>query len=162
MTLGSMVMFDAAKLVQNFAEALRQTGQRGIVVEGWSEVPSFAASDRLFRVREIPYDWLFARVCCVVHHGGCGTVAAVLRAGQPSVIVPQVFCQEEFGRILLRNELATAVLDSLALRPQDLAAALPGCGNQHGDTAKRGDVAKKNSGGARRPGRCRRNRAALP
>jgi UDP:flavonoid glycosyltransferase YjiC (YdhE family) len=124
MTMGSMVMFDAAKLVQALAEALRQTGLRGIVVEGWSEIPPLAEGDRICRVREVRYDWLFPQACCVVHHGGCGTAASVLRAGIPSIVLPQVDCQEQLAKMLVRENLATGVLDVHTLRPQVLAAAI--------------------------------------
>jgi UDP:flavonoid glycosyltransferase YjiC (YdhE family) len=40
-------------------------------------------------VGELPYSWLFNRVDGVVHHGGAGTTAEALRAGRPSVVLPQ-------------------------------------------------------------------------
>lgn len=129
MTMGSMVMFDAVKLVQDLAEGLRQTGLRGILVEGWSEVPAVAAADQLCRVSEVHFDWLFPQACCVIHHGGCGTAASVLRAGIPSVVLPQVACQQQLGKMLARENLATGVLDVDTLRPRDLAAAIDAARN---------------------------------
>ena len=43
--------------------------------------------DEIFKVEEVPHDWLFPRVTAVVHHGGAGTTAASLRAGVPTVVV---------------------------------------------------------------------------
>jgi hypothetical protein len=45
-------------------------------------------TDRIYVARDVPHDWLFSRVAAVVHHGGVGTLAAGLRAGCPTVIVP--------------------------------------------------------------------------
>jgi UDP:flavonoid glycosyltransferase YjiC (YdhE family) len=45
----------------------------------------------------VPHDWLFKHVSCVIHHGGAGTTAAGITAGRPTLIVPffgdQPFCK---------------------------------------------------------------------
>jgi hypothetical protein len=43
---------------------------------------------RVFHIGHCPHEWLFSKVCAVVHHGGAGTVAAGLRAGKPTGVVP--------------------------------------------------------------------------
>jgi sterol 3beta-glucosyltransferase len=75
-------------------------------------------------VDEVPYDWLFPRAACVIHHGGCGTLSAVLRAGQPSILLPQIPPQELFGGMLERAGLAAGTLDVDALGPAALAGAI--------------------------------------
>jgi UDP:flavonoid glycosyltransferase YjiC (YdhE family) len=125
MTMGSMVTFDVERLAQSFAEALRLSGQRGVLVAGWSGLrPLQSADGSLLVTQETHYEWLFARAACVVHHGGVGTVAAVLRAGVPSILLPQIGSQEEFGRMLLRETLATGVFDTATLDPGALAAGI--------------------------------------
>ena len=42
----------------------------------------------VFKLDSAPHSWPFPRMAAVVHHGGAGTVAAGLRAGIPSIIVP--------------------------------------------------------------------------
>lgn len=124
-TMGSMVMFDVDTFARRIARALRLAGQRGIIVGGWSgisEAPEPA--DDVLCVGEVPYDWLFPQAACVIHHGGCGTVAAVLRAGKPSILLPQIAAQEDFGRMLARERLATGVLDVHDLAPETLAEAI--------------------------------------
>ena len=134
LTMGSMVMFDPDALVHEFAAALRQTGRRGVVVAGWSGLArsafGSAAGEQLHCVAEADYDWLFARAASVVHHGGTGTVGAVLRAGRPSIIVPQIACQVQFGELLLREQLASAVLDVRVLEAGRLAAAIEVAGEE--------------------------------
>jgi len=125
-TLGSMTpCCDTAGLMRAVAEALRAGGRRGIVLGSWSGAEAHAAGSHLVCYEsEVPYDWLFPRASCVIHHGGCGTVAAVLRAGKPSIVLPQVTCQEHFAWTLVRNGLATGVIDVHALDPGTLTAAV--------------------------------------
>ena len=124
-TMGSMVMFDAERLMQTVIRALGQAGQRGLIVGGWSGIaPTGAVAGPVYCADDIPYDWLFPQASCVVHHGGCGTLAAVLRAGIPSVVLPQIICQETYGRILERANLTTGVLDVRTLEPAVLAGAI--------------------------------------
>jgi UDP:flavonoid glycosyltransferase YjiC (YdhE family) len=124
-TMGSMVMFDSAQLLEDLAQALRLIGQRAVVIAGWSGISRDQASGGPFCVvEEVPYDWLFPRAACVVHHGGCGTVAAVLRAGIPSILLPQITAQEHFGTMLAREHLTPGIFDTQELRPAELALAL--------------------------------------
>src|SRR5262249_23097887 len=97
-TMGSMAMFDGTRLAGVVSEALRRLDLRGLLVGGWSDLSQVVPTDRLQVVQELPYDWLFPRAACVIHHGGCGTVAAVLRAGKLSVLLPQIACQEHLAK----------------------------------------------------------------
>jgi len=124
-TMGSMVMFDVEAWARTFLDAVRLSGQRGIIVGGWSSIPRVAASEAaMCCVREIPYDWLFPKAACVIHHGGVGTLAAVLRAGRPSILFPQITAQEHFARMLTREHLTAGVFDTRGLQPDRLAAAI--------------------------------------
>ena len=49
-----------------------------------------------------PHDWLFPQVNAVVHHGGCGTTAAGLLAGKPSIVCPFFGDQPFWGRHVAR------------------------------------------------------------
>jgi UDP:flavonoid glycosyltransferase YjiC (YdhE family) len=121
-TLGSMVMFDSERLVHDVARALDLAGQRGIIVSGWSGIT--AGAGPAVCVSEAPYAWLFPRASCIVHHGGCGTVAAALRAGRPSILLPQILAQEHFARRLTEEGLATGCFDVDGLKPDALADAV--------------------------------------
>jgi UDP:flavonoid glycosyltransferase YjiC (YdhE family) len=123
LTMGSMVMFDADRLLRTFAAALERTGRRGVVVSGWAELPAHVA-DRVAIIDEADYEWLFVRAVCVIHHGGCGTLGAVLRAGRPSIVLPQLSAQEDLGRRLLDARLATGMFEASDLQPAALAAAI--------------------------------------
>src|SRR5690606_12683205 len=43
---------------------------------------------RLVRLPEASYETLFPLCRLVIHHGGCGTCADVLRSGVPSIVIP--------------------------------------------------------------------------
>jgi UDP:flavonoid glycosyltransferase YjiC (YdhE family) len=124
-TMGSMVMFDTDQFIRVVTKALQQAAQRAILAGGWSGIsPGDLSSDQLYYVSEVPYDWLFPQASCVIHHGGCGTVAAVLRAGIPSIVLPQIACQEHFARMLAREKLVTGVFDIQTLAPHALTTAI--------------------------------------
>jgi O-mycaminosyltylonolide 6-deoxyallosyltransferase len=122
LTLGSMLSADVEALLGRFAEALAASGQRGVVVAGWSR--PILVPPHLCLVQEADYDWLFARAACVVHHGGVGTLAAVLRAGKPSILLPQIYAQALFARWLEREGLTAGVFEAADLTPRDLASAM--------------------------------------
>ncbi len=70
-------------------EALKLSGQRGVLVTGWNAMTKITdLPDSIFMLDSAPHSWLFPRMAAVVHHGGAGTTAAGFRAGVPSVILP--------------------------------------------------------------------------
>lgn len=108
-TLGSMAFGDVAAIHGIAKAALEQLGLRGVFVRGWSSSLDEDSNQQFLTVDEAPYDALFPRCAAVVHHGGVGTLAAVLRAGKPSVILPQVACQRVLAVQLIEHELASGV-----------------------------------------------------
>jgi UDP:flavonoid glycosyltransferase YjiC (YdhE family) len=85
---GSMVDRQQETSNRLVTDALQETGQRAILLGGWSELGLGDLPDFIFRADAVPHDWLLPRVSAVVHHGGAGTTAAALRAGVPGVVVP--------------------------------------------------------------------------
>lgn len=95
---GSMAGRTPQKLADTVIEALRAAGQRGILATGWGGLKPEALPDSILKIDSAPHDWLFPRVAAVVHHGGAGTTAAGLRAGNPTVVVPFFGDQPFWGR----------------------------------------------------------------
>jgi UDP:flavonoid glycosyltransferase YjiC (YdhE family) len=128
LTMGSMATFDAARLAAQFRAALAAAGMRGVLVAGWSGLAGdgddHADGAALLTLAEADYGTLFARAACVIHHGGSGTVAAVMRAGVPSILLPQLGTQAQWGAILGRAGVCAAVLDSDTLETGRLADAM--------------------------------------
>jgi sterol 3beta-glucosyltransferase len=84
-------------------QALRERKMRA-VIQGWDQaLQSEDLSPNIFHAGSMPHDWLFKRVGAVVHHGGFGTTAAVLRSGVPGIVVPHVIDQFYWGQRV--NEL---------------------------------------------------------
>lgn len=124
-TMGSMVMFDAAALLRTVTDAVTMLGHRAVIVGGFAELDARPAeSPAIHRTREVSYEWLFPRAACIVHHGGCGTVGAALRAGAPSILLPQITPQELFAGMLRREYLSAGAYDVRALDAASLAAAI--------------------------------------
>jgi UDP:flavonoid glycosyltransferase YjiC (YdhE family) len=92
-----MVNRDAEKINDIVLTALAQTGNRGIILSGWSGVKSFSSNETLY-LDAVPHDWLLLRCKLVIHHGGAGTTAAGLRAGIPNIVVPFMADQPFWGR----------------------------------------------------------------
>jgi len=96
-SFGSMVNRDAEKIDNIVRETLKRTGNRGIVLSGWSDVKSVSCADVIY-LNAIPHDWLLPRCKLIVHHGGAGTTSAGLRAGIPNIVVPFTADQPFWGR----------------------------------------------------------------
>lgn len=85
---GSMRLPDPQALTRLALQALEMSGQRGVLLEGWGALERLPAPEIVLFIREMPHAWLFPRTAAVVHHGGAGTTAAVLRSGVPGIITP--------------------------------------------------------------------------
>ncbi|WP_437528742.1 glycosyltransferase [Sorangium sp. So ce726] len=116
---GSMTNADPKRLSDLLLGGLRRTGQRAILLGGWSELGQGSAlPDSVHAIEQAPHHWLLPRTAGVVHHGGAGTTGAALRAGVPSLVIPHNFDQPFWGKRLSELGVAPA-----PLRLGDLTAA---------------------------------------
>jgi UDP:flavonoid glycosyltransferase YjiC (YdhE family) len=84
---GSMLVESPADTIAMIGEACAQLGERALVCSGlcdFSNVPHF---QHVKVVGAVNYAAIFPACRAVVHHGGAGTLAAILRAGVPQVIL---------------------------------------------------------------------------
>jgi UDP:flavonoid glycosyltransferase YjiC (YdhE family) len=95
---GSMPVKDPQRTTAIVLEALRQSGQRAILHEGWGGLGSQSLPDSVFKIDYAPYDWLFPRMAMILHHGGSGTTAFGFRSGVPACVVSFVFDQFYWGK----------------------------------------------------------------
>ncbi|HEY9697584.1 MAG TPA: glycosyltransferase [Trichocoleus sp.] len=121
---GSMSGEDAAQFTQVILGALKQAGQRGILLTGWGGIAQTELSDDVFLLSSVPHDWLFPQMAAIVHHGGAGTTAAALRAGVPSVVVPFFGDQPFWGDRVMKLGMSPSPIPKAELTVDRLAAAI--------------------------------------
>lgn len=126
LTMGSMTCSDPKVLHATVLEACRQVGRRLLAISSWSGLPYLEQDDTL-TVQQAPYDLVFSAAACVIHHGGCGTVVSALRAGKPSVLLPQITSQATFAKLLESQNLIGGAFDTHSLEAGGLASALERC-----------------------------------
>ncbi|MGW3044524.1 glycosyltransferase [Kitasatospora sp. NPDC001159] len=119
---GSMAAGQGERLGALAVDALRRAGVRGVLQSGWAGIA--ADGDDVLTVGEIPHSQLFPRMAAVVHHGGAGTSAAVLRAGVPSVPVPVTADQPFWADRLTRLGAGTGRIPYAELTAAGLADAI--------------------------------------
>ncbi|MBI2331317.1 MAG: glycosyltransferase family 1 protein [Chloroflexi bacterium] len=95
-SFGNMVNNGAERNDEIIREALKQTGNRGIILSGWGNVKRESTSDLLY-LESVPHDWLLPKCKMIVHHGGAGTTSAGLCTGIPQVVVPFMADQPFWG-----------------------------------------------------------------
>jgi sterol 3beta-glucosyltransferase len=121
---GSMLEWEAALFTRLVIDALQNLGLRGILHEGWGELGVGDLPDNLFRIQNVPHDWLFPQMAALVHHGGAGTTAAGLYAGVPAVIVPFFADQPFWGERLRQLGVGPAPIPRRKLSAENLTRAL--------------------------------------
>jgi UDP:flavonoid glycosyltransferase YjiC (YdhE family) len=84
---GSIVVDDPERLVGIVLEAVRTSGVRAVVSQGWSGLGG-SNQPNVYYIGDCPHERLFQHVAAVVHHGGAGTTAAGLVNGKPTTIIP--------------------------------------------------------------------------
>jgi sterol 3beta-glucosyltransferase len=105
-------------------EALRQTGQRAVLATGGGGLGAPPSSSTVFAMEAAPHDWLFPRMAAVVHHGGAGTTAAGLLAGNPSVICPFFGDQPFWGKRVAALGVGPEPIPQKRLSVETLAQAI--------------------------------------
>ncbi|MCC7451931.1 MAG: glycosyltransferase family 1 protein [Anaerolineae bacterium] len=121
---GSMGSSSPQQFVDMVAQALRRTGQRGVISKGWSGAATVDLPDYLFMLDKALHDWLFPRMAAVVHHGGSGTTAAGLRVGVPTLIIPHMADQPFWGRRVYELGVGATPIPRHKLTVDNLTAAL--------------------------------------
>jgi sterol 3beta-glucosyltransferase len=122
---GSMALGDPAARGRAVVEAARAAGLRVLAATGWGglAVPDSLGDDVLVR-RAVPHHAVLPRCAVAVHHGGAGTVHAVVRAGVRSGTVPFLADQPFWGGLLHRRGLGARPVPVRRLTADRLRGAL--------------------------------------
>lgn len=131
---GSIVLDDPNTMTELIFAAVRKTGQRVLLSKGWGGVGAdeLRIPNGVFMLGNVPHDWLFKHVSCVVHHGGAGTTAAGITAGRPTLVVPFFGDQPFWGTMIARAGAGPDPIPHKQLTADKLAEAInfcltPGC-----------------------------------
>ncbi|MCS6825019.1 MAG: glycosyltransferase, partial [Caldilinea sp.] len=121
---GSMSDRKPEETAQIVVEALRRSGQRGILAAGWQGLRVDRRHPDIHSIDHAPHAWLFPQVALTVHHAGVGTVAAALRAGVPQALVPFGADQPLWAEMAYRRGVAPRPIPRSRLTPDNLSAAI--------------------------------------
>ncbi|KAF2689919.1 glycosyltransferase family 1 protein [Lentithecium fluviatile CBS 122367] len=126
---GSIVLEDPNAMTELIFEATRKTGQRVLLSKGWGGMGAdeLHIPDGVFMLGNVPHDWLFKHVSCVVHHGGAGTTAAGITAGRPTLVVPFFGDQPFWGAMVARAGAGPDPIPHKQLTADKLANAINFC-----------------------------------
>jgi sterol 3beta-glucosyltransferase len=121
---GSMSSRNPLEVANLVVKALELSKQRGIILSGWGGLQKADLPESVFIVDSVPFSWLFPRVGAVVHHGGAGTTAFVLRTGIPSIIVPFFADQPFWGHLVAKLGVGPKPIPRKKLTAKRLANAI--------------------------------------
>uniref|UniRef100_A0A7S4SLZ0 Erythromycin biosynthesis protein CIII-like C-terminal domain-containing protein n=2 Tax=Alexandrium monilatum TaxID=311494 RepID=A0A7S4SLZ0_9DINO len=121
--------------------SLKQTGHRGIILGGEAklslaslenapdaaELVPYAQSNILF-AQWVSHETLLPRCAMAVHHGGCGTTAAGLRAGVPNIVVPVDFDQPFWAAAVANLGVGVHIKSLQEVTEEELVGAIQTCG----------------------------------
>ncbi|KAF2096051.1 UDP-Glycosyltransferase/glycogen phosphorylase [Rhizodiscina lignyota] len=126
---GSIVLDDPNAMTELIFKAVRKTGQRVLLSKGWGGMGAdeLHIPDSVFILGNVPHDWLFKHVSCVVHHGGAGTTAAGITAGRPTLVVPFFGDQPFWGAMVARAGAGPYPIPYKQLTADKLADAINFC-----------------------------------
>jgi sterol 3beta-glucosyltransferase len=121
---GSISHRDPEAITRILVRAVESAGVRAVIQAGWSGLAVENPPPEVMFTSFVPHNWLFPRASCVVHGGGAGTTASVLRAGVPTVFVPHWLDQFLWGALARERHLASASIPMKELTAAGLAAAI--------------------------------------
>jgi sterol 3beta-glucosyltransferase len=163
---GSMKSKSSEHLVELCVRALRDSGQRAIVLEGDAglsqealerALPSTACDDdedrrdllkyanqHVLFVKSAPHEWLFPKVAAIIHHGGAGTTTASFRSGVPSVVAPVLADQFDHSRLVNRLGVGIGFSKQInSLKWQELSEAIRRAVNDSEMKSKAAELSKQ-------------------
>jgi UDP:flavonoid glycosyltransferase YjiC (YdhE family) len=126
---GSIVLDDPDAMTKLIFKAVRKAGQRVLFSKGWGCMGAgeVGIPEGVFMLGDVPHDWLFKRVSCVVHHGGAGTTAAGIMAGRPTLVVPFFGDQPFWGAMVAQAGAGPEPIPHKQLTADNLANAIKFC-----------------------------------
>jgi UDP:flavonoid glycosyltransferase YjiC (YdhE family) len=110
-TLGSAAVLDAGDFYEQSALAAEKLNQRAVLLVGSDprNLPAHKVPPSICVAPYAPYSKLFPRASLIIHQGGVGTTAQVLRAGKPMLVMPYSHDQPDNARRVRRLGVAKVI-----------------------------------------------------
>ncbi|GME24849.1 UDP-glucuronosyl/UDP-glucosyltransferase [Neofusicoccum parvum] len=123
---GSIVVDDPNGMTKLIFDAVKKAGIRALVSKGWGGfgADQLGIPEGVYMLGNVPHDWLFKHVSCVVHHGGAGTTSAGIACGKPTVIVPFFGDQPFWGAMVAKAGAGPEPIPYKQLTSESLAEAI--------------------------------------
>eukprot|EP00008_Paramoeba_atlantica_P013238 CAMPEP_0201480104 /NCGR_PEP_ID=MMETSP0151_2-20130828/4663_1 /ASSEMBLY_ACC=CAM_ASM_000257 /TAXON_ID=200890 /ORGANISM="Paramoeba atlantica, Strain 621/1 / CCAP 1560/9" /LENGTH=1139 /DNA_ID=CAMNT_0047861861 /DNA_START=81 /DNA_END=3500 /DNA_ORIENTATION=- len=132
---GSIVVEDPKKLSKLVIDAIEGARTplgkpvRAIVHQGWAKLgEGLQTSENIFLLNApVPHDWLFPLCSSCCHHGGAGTMAAGLRVGLPTIVVPFFGDQPFWGSVVAQKGVGPEPIFNTDINAKKLKDAIEFC-----------------------------------
>lgn len=121
-TLGSTAVRIAGGFYEAAAVAARLAGKRAVLLAGEGAEALGTLPPGVIAAASAPYHLLFPRCAAVVHSGGIGTTAQVLRAGVPQLVAP--FAHDQYDNAARVERMGVGGRCRRTAKGPELAATL--------------------------------------
>ncbi|WPU92684.1 glycosyltransferase [Mucilaginibacter sabulilitoris] len=102
---GSIPIPDPELFSAILIEIIQKNNIRVVLCKGWTILPGIPSHPNLFVLDSVNHEWLLPKCSSAIIHGGAGTLAAVLNAQIPLVIISVFGDQPWWGSIIENKRL---------------------------------------------------------
>ncbi|KAK4123148.1 glycosyltransferase family 1 protein [Parathielavia appendiculata] len=120
-------VFELVKFLEEGDEPPVYIGFGSIVAVKMAGVRALDVPPEVYLLDNTPHDWLFPKVRACVIHGGAGTVAAALKCGKPTMIVPFFGDQHFWGSMVGNAGAGPEAVPYKSLTVEKLADGIKYC-----------------------------------
>ena len=105
-SFGSMSNSNPKEKTRIIIEVLKRNNISAIISTSWGGLEKITEPLKSIHfLNDIPYDWIFPKIYAVVHHGGSGTTHTGLKYACPTLIIPHIFDQFYWNKIISKLQI---------------------------------------------------------
>ena len=114
------------ELIYKLIDTLTNSNQRIIFMLGWSKLKPLNSHPNLYIIKSVDHHWLLPQCKLAIFHGGIGTVASVLKAGIPMVLL-SIFADHPYISKMVVDKKAAIHIPFNTLTVKKLMKAIEDC-----------------------------------
>jgi UDP:flavonoid glycosyltransferase YjiC (YdhE family) len=122
---GSIPIPDQA-LIYQLIESLLKANERVVFILGWSTINDIAPHPNLVLIKSIDYNWLLPYCKLAIFPAGIGTIACVLKAGIPMVLL-SILADQPYNAKMVADKKAAIHIPFDKLTLKKLMKAIESC-----------------------------------